>query len=207
MISEQILEHAFSEADRHWFAAQVDDVLPELYGRALRLCGDATSAEDLAAETVAKAWAALPTLERRDSFRAWVFRILNNTFISLCRTVRWQAEHEQLDGTGAEFSLFDRLHQPFLLWSGNPEREFLNRVLREDLERAIDGLADPFRVVVVLVDVQGMAYREVAELLGVPVGTVRSRLARARSALQEALWRHGLEAGLTDGRGTEREGR
>ena len=197
MITEEYLHRTLTEADRTWFAERVDAVLPELYGRALRLCRDSTQAEDLAADAVARAWAALPSLESRDAFRSWVFRILNNTFLSMCRTAQWQAEHEPLDGAEEEFSLFERLHQPFLLWWGDPERVFLNRVLREDLERAISGLPDPFRVVVVLVDVQGLTYRDAAELLDVPVGTVRSRLARARSALQKALWMHGREAGLT----------
>lgn len=188
-----------TESDRAWFADRIDALLPELYGRALRLCRHRADAEDLVAEAVAKAWERLPSLEDREAFRAWIFRILNNAFVSSCRTARSKAEHEPLDTAEDEFSLFERLHQPFLLWWGTPERDFLNRLLREDLERAMDGLPDVFREVVVLVDVQGLAYREVAELLDVPVGTVRSRLSRGRSLLQEALWDHGVEAGLTNG--------
>jgi RNA polymerase sigma-70 factor, ECF subfamily len=189
-----------TEADRAWFAAQVEELLPELYGRAARLCRDRSNAEDLVAESVAKAWEALPSLAGRDAFRGWLFRILNNGFVSSCRSARAKAVHEPLEGTGEEFSLFERLHQPVLLWWGNdPEREFLNRLLREDLERAIDGLPQVYGEVVVLVDVQGLSYGEVAELLEIPVGTVRSRLARGRSRLQEALWEYGREAGLTSG--------
>lgn len=195
-----------SEADRAWFADRVDGLLPELYGRAVRLCRHRANAEDLVAEAVAKAWEALPRLEDRSAFRGWIFRILNNAFVSSCRSARSKAEHESLETTGEDFSLFERLHAPILLWWGSPETDFLNRLLREDLERAIDGLPDAFREVVVLVDVQGLAYREVASLLDVPIGTVRSRLSRGRSLLQEALWEHGLEAGLTDGPPpTERE--
>jgi RNA polymerase sigma-70 factor (ECF subfamily) len=94
------------------------------------------------------------------------------------------------------FSLFERLHQPFLLWSTNPEQVFFAKLLREDLERAIDGLADPFRMVVVMVDVQGWSYQDAAQELHVPLGTVRSRLARGRSALQRALWEHARDVGL-----------
>lgn len=185
------------EPDQEWFAAQVEPLLPELYGRALRLCRHRDNAEDLVAEAVAKAWEALPSLEKPDAFRGWVFRILNNAFVSSRRTARSRAEHQPLDSAGGEFSLFERLHQPILLWWGSsPERDFLNRLLRDDLERAIDDLPDAFREVVVMVDVQGLAYREVADLLDIPIGTVRSRLARGRSLLQEALWRHGVEAGL-----------
>jgi RNA polymerase sigma-70 factor, ECF subfamily len=198
-----------TKTDRDWFAARVDELFPELYGRAVRLCRCRSDAEDLVAESVARAWEALATLADRDSFRAWLFRILNNTFVSSCRKARAKTDHESLDDVGEDFSLFERLHQPVLLWWGNdPEREFLNRLLREDLARAIDGLPDTYREVVVLVDVQGMAYAEVGELLEIPIGTVRSRLARGRSRLQQALWEHGREAGLTGmaaGRKRERD--
>jgi RNA polymerase sigma-70 factor, ECF subfamily len=187
-----------TEADRTWFAEQTEDLLPELYGRALRLCRHRANAEDLVAEAVARAWEALSKLEHRDAFRAWIFRILNNCFVSICRSARSKVEHEPLDRAADEFSLFERLHQPILLWWSNPETDFLNSLLRADLERAIDGLPPAFREVVVLVDVQGLAYLEVANLLNVPVGTVRSRLSRGRSLLQEALWEHGVEAGLTN---------
>jgi RNA polymerase sigma-70 factor, ECF subfamily len=191
-----------TQADRDWFAARVEELLPALFGRAVRLCRDRSDAEDLVAESVAKAWEALPSLAEPAAFRGWLFRILNNGFVSKCRSARARAQHEPLDGEGEreEFSLFDRLHQPVLLWWGHdPEREFLNRLLREDLVRAIDGLPDSHREVVVLVDVQGLSYAEVGELLEVPIGTVRSRLARGRSRLQAALWEHGREAGLTGG--------
>lgn len=192
-----------TEADRAWFAEQIDDLLPDLYGAAVRLCRDRTEGEDLVAEAVEKAWRALPSLRERSAFRGWVFRILNNAFFSQRRSLRSRVEQEPLDTT-SEFSLFERLHQPVLLWWGNPETQFINRLLREDLERAIDALPGQYRVVVVLVEIQGLAYREVADLLDVPVGTVRSRLARGRSQLQEALWEHATEQGLRDQEGTEK---
>jgi RNA polymerase sigma-70 factor (ECF subfamily) len=95
-----------------------------------------------------------------------------------------------------EFSLFERLHQPFLLWWGTPEQDFLDRLLREDLIRAIEALPERFRIVVVLADVQGLSYLEIAGSLEVPIGTVRSRLARGRALLQKALWDHACDAGL-----------
>lgn len=200
-------------ADRAWFGERVDALLPELVGTAVRLCGHRTDAEDLVALAVSKAWEALPSLEDRDAFRGWLFRILNNAYVSDCRSARAKATHESLDADpGESFSLFERLHQPFLLWGGQPELDFLNRLLADDIERAITGLPSPFRAVVVLVDAQGLTYREAAEILGVPVGTVRSRLARGRSRLQEALWEHAVDAGLRneaeppDSRGNPREG-
>ena len=185
--------------ERAWFGREVMALLPDLYGTALRLTRNRADAEDLVAEAIAKAWVSRDSLRDRDSFRGWVFRILTNTYVSGCRAAAAQGVHEPFaepDEDEARFSLFERLHQPFLLWWGNPEQQFLNRLLREDLERAIDGLPGPFRVAVVLADLQGLSYREIAETLGVPLGTVRSRLARARAALQRALWEHGRDAGL-----------
>jgi RNA polymerase sigma-70 factor (ECF subfamily) len=164
-------------------------------------------AEDLVAEAIANAWLGLSSLQHRDSLRGWVFRILTNAFLSGRRAVATRGVQESLDeeSDATPFSLFERLHQPFLLWWGNPERAFLDKLLREDLERAIDSLPDPFRIVVVLVDVQGYAYQEVAEVLEVPIGTIRSRLARGRAALQRALWQHGIDAGLVGTAGDQGE--
>lgn len=198
-MSVEIDSPALTAMDRKWFAEQVEASLGDLFGAAVRLCRDRTDAEDLVATAVAKAWEALPSLEDRRRLRGWMFRILSNTFLSQRRSARAQVAHEPLDTVAEEtFSLFERLHQPILLWWGSPELDFLNRLLRDDIERAIDSLPEGFRTVVVMVDVQGLTYRDVAEILDLPIGTVRSRLARARSRLQRALWEHALEAGLTD---------
>jgi RNA polymerase sigma-70 factor (ECF subfamily) len=104
---------------------------------------------------------------------------------------------EALDeGDRETFSLFERLHTPILMWWGNPEQDFLENLLREDLARALDAVPEAFRVVVVLADVQGFAYQEIATTLDIPIGTVRSRLARARALLQKALWTHAQDAGI-----------
>jgi RNA polymerase sigma-70 factor (ECF subfamily) len=88
------------------------------------------------------------------------------------------------------------MHQPFLLWFSNPEQEFLDRLLREDLERALATLPEHHRVVVILADLEEFNYREIADTLGVPLGTVRSRLARARGTLQKLLWEQAQARGL-----------
>lgn len=203
-----LLRNGVNETDRAWFAGEVERLLPELFGTALRLCRNRMDAEDLVAEAIASAWLGLPSLQQREAFRGWLFRILTNAFLSGRRAAISRGVHETLDDAAeraAPFSLFERLHQPFLLWWGNPERAFLDKLLREDLERAIDALPDPFRIVVVLIDVQGYAYQEVAELLEIPLGTVRSRLARGRAALQRALWQHGIDAGLVGSAGDKGE--
>jgi RNA polymerase sigma-70 factor (ECF subfamily) len=184
--------------DRQWFEREVMTALPELYGTALRLTMNAADAEDLVADAVAKAWMKLDALNDRSSFRGWIARILTNAFLSDCRARAVRPALEPLDdepGPGA-FSIFERVHQPFLLWWGTPEQEFLDKLLREDLERAIDALPDVYRLAVVMADLQGQSYEAIGELLGIPIGTVRSRLARGRSLLQKRLWDHAVDAGL-----------
>ena len=183
------------------FENQVLALLGPLQGVARRLtCNDA-DAEDLVAETVERAWRAIDSLDCETAFRAWIFRILNNTFISNLRRADARPRTESLDcedgETGdLEFSLFEQMHQPFLLWFGNPEQEFLDKLLRDDLDRALATLPEHYRVVVILADLEEFNYAEIAETLGVPVGTVRSRLARARAALQKILWQQAKEYGL-----------
>jgi RNA polymerase sigma-70 factor (ECF subfamily) len=181
--------------DRDWFAREVASALPDLYGTALRLAREAADAEDLVADAIAKAWSSLDRLNDRTRFRGWLFRILTNTFLSGRRAAA-RREVEPLDEMDADFSLFERLHQPFLLWWGNPEQAFLNRLLREDLVRALAEVPDVFRAVIVMADVKGFSYQEIAEVLGVPIGTVRSRLARGRALMQKALWEHARDAGI-----------
>lgn len=183
------------------FQEQVLGLLGSLQGVARRLARSDADAEDLVAETVARAWRARDTLESETAFRAWIFRILNNTFVSELRRAHARPQTDPLDCEEPNedepgFSLFEQMHQPFLLWFGNPEQEFLDKLLREDIDRALAGLPDCYRVVVIMSDLEEFSYAEIAQALGVPVGTVRSRLARARSALQKVLWQQAREYGL-----------
>ncbi len=171
-------------------------MLPRLYNTALRFGGSHADVEDCVSEAVMKAWSALPTLKDPTCFRGWILRILLNTCRMQHRSRAIHPEPEQLpDEASDNFSLFEKLHQP-IIWWGNPEREFLDRLLHADLERALQALAEPYQGVVVLADVEGFSYAEIAEALDIPIGTVRSRLARGRSILQKALWDHALDVGL-----------
>lgn len=192
--------------DGSWFEKEVMALLTDLLGAAQRLAGDRAEAEDLVAETVARAWERRGDLRERDRFRGWVFRILRNAFISRRRKRGARPDEVPLPEEGDDapaFSLFDRLHQPFLLWWGGAEEKFLDELLQEDLASAVDQLPEVYRTPVVLADVQEFTYAEIAEVLDIPVGTVRSRLARGRARLQEALWQHAVDAGLREPRGGE----
>ena len=186
---------------RNAFESHVLALLGPLQGVARRLTRNDTDAEDLVAETVARAWKALETLDSESAFRPWLFRILNNTFISEVRRTgaRPQTEsihEEEAAEEEAGFSLFEQMHQPFLLWFSNPEQEFLDKLLREDLDRALAMLPEHYRVVVILSDLEEFNYAEIAGMLNIPIGTVRSRLARARGALQKTLWQQAREYGI-----------
>lgn len=190
---------------RQHFEQKVTTLMDRLYGTALRLTRNPDDAEDVVAEAVTNAWKKLDQLDDLACLEGWLFRILNHTFVSQwrrrqCRQDR-EVELESETGTDeVHFSLFEKLHQPFLLWWGGPEKSFINELLREDIQQALDSLPDAYRVVMVLVEIEGSSYQDVAELLDLPLGTVRSRLNRARNLLQKALWQQGQEAGLKTAR-------
>lgn len=189
---------------RQWFEQRLEPLMDRLYGTALRLTRHPDDAEDIVAEAVSLAWRRLDTLRDPDRFEAWLFHILTNAFISEWRRCRSRPtpapEAQAADALDpAQFTLFQQLHQPFLLWWGSLEEQFFNQVLQQDLQAALDALPDPYRLVVVLVEVQGYTYEEVSRLLGIPLGTVRSRLNRARGLLQKSLWQQARDAGVTSG--------
>lgn len=195
MIDAEVPEDSAST----WFEERVVALLPELLSAARYMADSRADAEEVVAEAVARAWERREDLRDRDSFRGWLFRILRNCYLGRRRRRERRPDEVPLPDEGEDspsFSLYERLHQPFLLWWGNPEDRFLDRLLREDLEEALEELPEIHRSVIVLADVQGFTYAEIAEVLEVPVGTVRSRLSRARSRLQKALWEHAEDRGL-----------
>ena len=181
-------------SDREFFEQSVSRLLDRLYGVAMRYTRNPTDAEDLIAESLEKAWKNLDSLEQREQFDGWLMRILSNTFISQWRRTKTHDKifdddscADDLDDTN---SLYARLHQPFLLWWGTPEQAFLNNLLKEEISHALDRLPDGYRIVVVMVQLLGCTYEEVAKELEVPVGTIRSRLNRGRKLLQDYLWQY-----------------
>lgn len=176
-----------------FFGNGVEQNIDALYSVALRLTRRNADAEDLVAETVAKAWSAIGNLDDQDRFRPWLFRILHNTFVSDYRkkAIRpVEASFDKGDNSEDELaSLLTEQSDDFLVWWSNPERAYFNELLGDQLLAAIDKLPDAFRSVIVLVNVEGFTYDETAEVLGIPPGTVRSRMKRGRTLLQKALWK------------------
>ena len=189
------------ETDKHaFFEAAVSRLMERLYGAAMRFTRNASDAEDLMAEALEKAWNSLDSLQDREKFDGWMMRILSNTYISQWRR---QKVHDAIfddDNCPHDLddknSLYAKLHQPFLLWWGTPEQTFVNNLLIEDIAKALDQISEAYCDVVVMVEVLGFSYEEVANDLEVPVGTVRSRLNRGRKMLQDALWQNARDAGL-----------
>ena len=198
------------EDTKTFFSVGIEENMDALYGTALRLAGTGADAEDLVAETVSKAWAAIDTLQDKQRFRPWIFRILHNCFISNYRraAVRPQQSVYEEDDDGGLVALLNAQPDEFLIWWSNPERQFFNNMLGSAIMAAIDRLPDAFRTTIILVNVEGLTYDEAAEALGVPPGTVRSRMKRGRTMLQKALWQQAREAGIAPPQteaGTENE--
>jgi len=183
---------------KSFFSREIEASMDALYGTALRLAGSGADAEDLVAECVSKAWSAIETLQDRRSFRPWVFRILHNCFISKYRrdVVRpVESTFEESDDEALAVLLNEQPDE-FLVWWANPERQFFNIMLGSAIVAAIDALPDAFRMAIILVNVEGLTYDEAAGVLGVPPGTIRSRMKRGRTLLQKALWEQARDRGF-----------
>ena len=167
-----------------------------LYRTALRMTRNPSDAEDLVQETYLRAFRSLHQFTEGTNLRAWLFRILTNTYINEYRRRQRRPNSSSLDNI-EEFYLYDHLVdsrvQP---GSERPEDVVLQRLTVDDVNAAIDELPEDFRQVVLLADVEGFSYREIAEIAGIPVGTVMSRLFRARRRLQRSLYEFAVESGI-----------
>ncbi|HEX5501277.1 MAG TPA: sigma-70 family RNA polymerase sigma factor [Thermomicrobiales bacterium] len=185
---------ATDDERRERLEAEALTYLDALYRTALRLSRNPQDAEDLVQETYLNAFRALDRFEEGTNLRAWLFRILNNAFISHYRR-RKRRPSSSLDDV-SDFYLYDHLVDiPGASPAESPEQEVLNRIGDEAILGALEELPVEFRQVELLADVEGFAYREIADILGIPIGTVMSRLYRARRRLQKVLWREAQQAG------------
>ncbi len=162
--------------------------LDTLYNVALRLTGNPADAEDLVQDTVTKAYRSWDKYETGTNCRAWLVTILRNTFINQFRKKSRRPNPVDYDAL-EDINVFDAVQE------ADPEGAFFRFIVDEEVKRAIQELPEEFRIPVVLSDVEGMAYQEIAEILDVPVGTVKSRLFRGRRRLQKVLYDYALEMG------------
>jgi RNA polymerase sigma-70 factor (ECF subfamily) len=173
------------------------DVLPHvasLFGAAMRYTRAADDASDLVQETLFKAWRSYDSFAEGTNCKAWLFRILTNTFINKYR--RTHKERDIVEGAGQLGVEHEFVHLPSKQRFLDPEGAMADEVLADEVQEALDALPVDFRTVVVLSDVEGFAYKEVADIVGIPVGTVMSRLFRGRRLLQEALFGYAVEQGV-----------
>jgi RNA polymerase sigma-70 factor (ECF subfamily) len=160
--------------------------LDALYGAACRLTRNARDAEDLVQETVLRAYRFWETFEKDSNCKAWLLRILTNTFINEYQ--RRKRSRQVLDAATAEQEATDGvLHHEAAETQKSPESMLVDRSVSDDVQRALDALPDDFRIAVVLCDIEGLSYKEIADVMGTPVGTVMSRLFRGRRLLQTSL--------------------
>jgi RNA polymerase sigma-70 factor, ECF subfamily len=175
------------------FERDVLPMLPNLYSAALRLTRNPTDAEDLVQETYLRAYRGFGGFREGTNLRAWMYRILTNTFINTYRKKQREPVTVQDDDL-EDWYLFDKIGRSGV--EASAESEVLDKIPDEDVQRALEGLPEGFRMAVLLADVEGFSYKEIAEILDIPIGTVMSRLHRGRKALEKALWETVRERGL-----------
>ena len=183
-------------ADQAQFAELAMEHMGSLYTAALRMTRNPADAEDLVQETYLKAYRAFGTFQAGTNLKAWLYKILTNTFINSYRSRKRRPEQTELDDV-EDLYLYRRLGGLEAAAAGrSAEEEVLEHFTESDVKRAIETLPDQFRMAVLLADVEGFSYKEIADILDVPIGTVMSRLHRGRKALQKALFDFGMERGL-----------
>jgi len=165
-----------------------------LYASALRLTRNERDAEDLVQDALLRAFRFFDRFERGTNIKAWLFKILTNTFINKYR--RSVKERSLVDGPEQEAVTAQVVSRDATDQAADPERWFFDRLLSDEVLRAVDDLPIDFRMVVILADLQEFSYREIADILDVPVGTVMSRLYRGRRLLQKALAQYAIDSGF-----------
>ena len=178
-----------SDADkRRAFEEEAIPHLDTVYRVALRLSSDPSQADDLTQETMLKAFRSWHQYKQGTNVRAWLLTILRNTFINQYRrskTLGSTVDVDEVEG----FTIFDAVQDV------DPEGRFFDQIVDDEVLRAIDELPEEFRETLTLSDIESLSYAEIAEITGVPVGTVKSRLFRARQALQKKLHDFAVEMG------------
>jgi len=174
-------------ADKAGFAEQAMPYMGSLYSAALRMTRNPADAEALVQETYLKAYRAFDSFQEGTNLKSWLYKILTNTFINIYRSRRRRPVETELD-EGEDLYLFRRLGGLEAAAMGRSAEDLvLDHFTEAEVKEAVESLPEAFRLAVVLADVEGFSYKEIAEILDVPIGTVMSRLHRGRRALQKAL--------------------
>src|SRR5688500_18356312 len=186
------------EARQLQFTEQAMEHMGSLYTAALRMTRNPADAEDLVQETYLKAYRGWHTFQQGTNLKAWLYRILTNTFINTYRSKKRRPDETELDEV-EDLYLYRRLGGLEAAQSGrSAEDEVMELFTEDDVKAAIEALPENFRLAVLLADVEGFSYKEIAEILAIPIGTVMSRLHRGRKALQKRLYEFAAERGLAD---------
>lgn len=182
-------------------ATFTDDAMPfmnQLYATAVRMTRNPADAEDLVQETYLKGYKAYERFEAGTNLRAWLFRILTNTFINDYRKKQRRPKESDLEDV-EDLYLYRKLGSATAQTLGrSAEDELLDQLSEAEVKQAIESLPEQYRLAVLLADVEGFAYKEVAEILDIPIGTVMSRIHRGRKRLQKELYDFGRRRGLID---------
>jgi RNA polymerase sigma-70 factor (ECF subfamily) len=194
--SRETATPADDAALRERFERDVLPLLPSLYGAALRMTRNPADAEDLVQDTYLRAFRGFSGFAEGTNLKAWLYRILTNSFINTYRKKQRQPQTVEGPDDLDEWYLFDKLGGRNVELSA--ETEVLDRIPDEAVKSALESLPENFRLPVLLADVEGFSYKEIAEIMDTPIGTVMSRLHRGRKALQKALWDTAKERGLID---------
>jgi len=180
-------------ADRAAFAELAMEHMPALYSAALRMTRNAADAEDLVQETYLKAYRGFDSFSEGTNLKAWLYRILTNTYINAYRAAKRRPEVSDVEDV-EDLYLYHRI-APEAGSTRSAEDEVLAGFTDDEVKAAIEALPDAFRIAVLLADVEGFSYKEIAEITDVPIGTVMSRIHRGRRALEKTL------AGFAQARG------
>lgn len=184
-----------TEDERQRFQADALPMLDSLYGAALRMTRNPQDAEDLVQETMMRAYRAFGRFEAGTNLKAWLFRILTNAHINTYRKRQREPQKVSSDEV-EEFDLYRELKNHDSQFDSTPESIVLDSLVDSDIIEAIDDLPEQFRLAVVLSDIEGFSYAEMAQIMDVPMGTVMSRLHRGRKALQKRLWEVARDRGI-----------